>query len=763
MEQELLKQHIDTEIHETIKEDFSMFVEKTFKQKDFVLLVVYLNEDISSFEVEQELNNLGWAREENRVRTLLNRLTNSNKFIEITSKDGRYNNYSITQKGRAYINSIINSFLETSHEYQEYLINKREEKLNSIEIKDFVRTIIGAIITANIKPRIDGKLIINLEELSIYSPEAVDLIYSDFPGAEQVIYDHFRQENDEVQKDNIFFKNAHTSVYQDIHNIDREYQGLVFTKGLVTSKKENIVLEIEYYYYRCKNQSCEYNEDLIKSKKKLNTKNFKCLRCGSVVELDSQDKVNYYESKLSNIDSGVSIPLVFRGRKTRLFSQVGLGDEIEVIGHFENKIVEVKQGETEKEIKCLVVNNFKLSDNIKELNEEEVKVCEEIIETKNISNYLMKPFENYIEQEWIKELFLLQQLTKHKEDTFDNPISIAFMGEPGVGKNELIKIAEKYFPKTTSMTGANVTDAGFKGTVNRDTGIKEIGEAKKCQNGTIFFNEFDKFIKSNPNGKKAASQLLNESITEQQIRLNKAGIKIRYDNLDLRHNIVFNPLEDSIIDSEKPAHYFIAQLIDKSLLSRMIPLYVRRDDKRSIKVFDIMLNKKKTHNKIDEKLYQLIIRYLRSFDVTISDDGQEKLKEVYLRIIKTDQNNLVSAERIGQVLIQLSKAHARYRASSQATKEDVKRALEIYFNALKSVDIDLDNIRLLFMEQDIPQIKSKLDIKNYFKVELENKEEIKLSEYIDLFNEEVLLSAIEDLKNESYCYEPRKDLIKRLS
>ena len=75
------------------------------------------------------------------------------------------------------------------------------------------------------------------------------------------------------------------------------------------------------------------------------------------------------------------------------------------------------------------------------------------------------------------------------------------MGDSGVGKNVLIKISSKYFPRVESIVGADITDAGFKGTVNRDTGIKEIGLAKQCQSGTIFFNEFDKFVKANNQGK----------------------------------------------------------------------------------------------------------------------------------------------------------------------------------------------------------------------------------------------------------------------
>tara|TARA_R100001591_G_scaffold39587_1_gene51206 strand:- start:2673 stop:4940 length:2268 start_codon:yes stop_codon:yes gene_type:complete len=743
---EILNNYVDLEISDKILDGF----EKVFNSKSQRDQVMFY------FKVEKYLKNSDLLDifPEYQVNTLTQRLNNSN-YIESTDKEGKYLIYSLTKKGEDYLNRIMKTFLDKNIKYQDYLAERRKNKYENSDLKQNAKIILNGLITANIKPNIEDKIIIDLKDLSEWDYETVDLIYTDFRFALETIKAHFKDDVEKELKDqDIIFKNPHETIFKEIHDYDRNYEGLVYTKGLITSKKESIVLQTRNFIYNCHNESCSYFEDKISSGIKIK----ECPKCKSKLNLIEKKQVNHFESKICNIDSGVVFPLVLREELAKEFAFIGLGDEIEVVGNLEEKLIKQEKGDKEEIIKCLVVNSFRKTDFQKELTKEEILVADRLLKKyPNPKDYLIEAYRDYIEEDYIKELFLLQQLTLFRPETKETPIHFALMGEPGVGKNELIKLSEQYFPINDSIVGADITDAGFKGTVNRDTGIKEVGLAKKTQHGTLWLNEFDKFVKSNNNGKKAASQLLNATITEQEVRLNKAGIKIQFKNLDLRHNVVFNPVEESIVNTGKPAYNFMSQILDKSLLSRMIPLYIKRDRKRSLDVFDLMLkenNTKKINIIIEE--YKILIKYLRNKKILLDQEAKKTLKKVYEKILNSDENHTISAERIGQIIIQLSKAIAKFNNLEVCNKDCVKYACNLYWRALSSCGIDKDNLETLFLDKSIEEIKTKVELKTFILKQIEDNEIFQINNFKDKFNEELLNEAIADLKKSGDYAEFRK-------
>ena len=747
---EILSNYVQEDYLDKILNDFENFFNSK-SQRDQVLFY---------FKVEKYLTNKTLAEifPDYQVNTLTQRANNSD-YLETTDKEGKYLVYTLTAKGENYINKIINTFLDKNNKYQDYLMLNRKKKYEASNLKDNFKQLLVALIDSGIRPNLEDKIIIDLKLLSEFDFEATELIYANFQESLSAIKVYFQNEGlKDLKDEDILFINPQQTIYREIHDYDREYKGLIYTKGLITSKKEAIVLQTIKLWYNCINESCSYSTEKIGSVNVVK----KCPRCKSDVLLISKDTVNHFESKIANIDSGVAFPIIFRGSKAREFAVIGLGDEIEVIGHLEDKVIENRKGEKEEIVKCLVVNSFRKTDFVKDLTKEEIAIAERIIEKNDIKEYLLTPFKEYVESDWFKDLILLQQLTKFNPETKETPINLAIMGEPGVGKNELIKISEKYFPCCDSIVGADITDAGYKGTVNRDTGIKEIGLAKKTQHGTLFFNEFDKFVKSNNNGKKAASQLLNASITEQEIRLNKAGIKLKFEHLDLRHNVVFNPTEEKIADTGKLPHHFMGDVLDKSLLSRMIPIYIPKDKDRSLKVMDLMLEDAKKYKNIVVEDYQILIKYLRSRDVKLSLKAKNKIKGIFKNILERDENSMISPERIAQVLTQISKACARICNNDEVTGENVKEAYDYYLMALKSTGITLDNLEALFQDKTIEEIKTKKEIKLFIENYLLDNEELIIEDFNTKFNTELFNEAVMDLKKLGDYAEFNKGKLKRI-
>lgn len=719
-------------------------------QNDKILCLFSFNENLTSEEVKEYFPNIISG-------VILNRLTENN-LIETKIKQSKFNLYNLTETGKLLIDRIINKILEDNYDYKNHIIEKRKEKINKLESKATAKIIINVLLESNIRPKDNNEIIIDLKKLMEVNYEAVELICSDFNISIELIKEYFREDIKDITNDNIIFINVPECEYQDIQNIDREYKGLIYTRGLLTSKKESIISKILYFNYFCINPDCEYSQDSLKTTYEIK----KCPKCKSPIELKNQERINQLESKITNIESGISFPLYLQRNNASKFSYLGLGDEIEIIGYLEDKLIEDKLKKTKEVIKVLVVSSFKKIDLSRKLNkEEELEVENKIEKIKDcFREYMLTPFNNYIEQDFIKELFILQQLTRHKLSSQEHCIHIAWMGEPGVGKNQLIKIGEEYFPNNISVTGADITDAGFKGTVNRDTGIKEIGLAKQTQGGTIWLNEFDKFIKTNSNGKKAGSQLLNSTMTEQEINLNKAGIKITYKNLDLRHNLVFNPLDESKV-KDNIQFDKMAEILDKSLLSRTIPLYVGRDKTRSKKVFSqTMLRTNKPKYDLNKELYKNILLYLRNKEIELTKKAEDKLEEIYAELLEKDENSSISVERIGLILIQLTKAVTKFNLKNKVGVNEVKEAYNYYMKALNSVGIDLDNLEKLFMDETLEELRLKRDFKNIIFEYLEKNKKIEITEIEKIFDKlskSKIFELINKLKEEKIIYESPKD------
>jgi DNA replicative helicase MCM subunit Mcm2 (Cdc46/Mcm family) len=230
-------------------------------------------------------------------------------------------------------------------------------------------------------------------------------------------------------------------------------------------------------------------------------------------------------------------------------------------------------------------------------------------------------------------------------------------------------------------------------------------------------------------------------------------------NLDLRHNIVFNPLEEHKKE-EKLKYDYMGQILDKSLLSRMLPLYIGKDNDRSLKVFDLMLKPNTQEIEKDIFKYRLVIKYLRSRDIIFSNGATNKLKEIFESLIDKHNSETVSMERIGQMLIQLSYAITRINNKTVCGVEEIKYIYDLYLKCLNSVGINLDNLEKLFAEFSVEESFKISEIKRFIELELIiDKKFLTLETIKNKFNEvkeELIIKSIKDLIRDGFIYEFRQ-------
>jgi hypothetical protein len=233
-------------------------------------------------------------------------------------------------------------------------------------------------------------------------------------------------------------------------------------------------------------------------------------------------------------------------------------------------------------------------------------------------------------------------------------------------------------------------------------------------------------------------------------------------NLDLRHNLVFNPIEEKLIETRKSKIMFdhMSEILDKSLLSRMLPLYIGKNDKRSKKVFDLFLNKMEFSYLPEPAEYKLLIRYLRSKEVTFDDTGKDKIKYIFHDLINKDTNQTISVERIGQMLIQICFGIARFNNTNVCDSNTVIGAFDIYNKCLNTVGITSENMEKLVQENSIPELKTILTIKRHILKELEFEEKLIKDDLMKLFDVDLMTKALEQLSKDGSIYETRSGEIR---
>ena len=281
--------------------------------------------------------------------------------------------------------------------------------------------------------------------------------------------------------------------------------------------------------------------------------------------------------------------------------------------------------------------------------------------------------------------------------------NILLIGDPGVGKSQLLKFVSKLAPRALYTTGKGSTAAGLTAAVIRDQDTGEItleaGALVLADQGIAMVDEFDKM---RPDDRTA----IHEAMEQHTISIAKAGIVA---TLNARTSILaaanprrgrWNPYKATAENLNLPP----------TILSRFDLIFVLEDKPDLKEDHDKASHILKLHKlqtlPVDPPIEQDLLRkYIaharRTMHPKLSDEAEARLLEYYTdlrsssgKIEEGRPDPIAITPRQLEALVRISEARAKMRLSEEVTYEDASGAVNLMNATLEKLAKDAETGKL---------------------------------------------------------------------
>lgn len=351
-----------------------------------------------------------------------------------------------------------------------------------------------------------------------------------------------------------------------------------------------------------------------------------------------------------------------------------------------------------------------------EYTEEEAKQAEILSKSPELWNTLITNFApSVFSNNILKEAYMLQLFGGSWHDLSDGTcrrgsIHILAVGDPGTAKSVLKDASMNISPRSAGASGQGATAAGLTAGAKRDKDWNregwtlDAGALVMANGGICYLDEFDK-IPAEVHG------CLHEPMEQGVVTVSKMGAVNQ--RLPARTSVMasMNPKEGRFFRDDYNSMSLLNQIdIDTALLSRFDLIFAIIDrpnesvDRRISKhMHDALKGSFKTSEYPPDFLRKYIF-HAQSINPVITDEIDDKITDYYveLRNKRDVSGNPVHncTARQKDSLRRLVEASARSRLASEASVEDVDRAIRVVFASLDSLNIkDFDAFNTGFPAQ----------------------------------------------------------------
>lgn len=383
------------------------------------------------------------------------------------------------------------------------------------------------------------------------------------------------------------------------------------------------------------------------------------------------------------------------------FTNLKVGDVVNVTGRFKVEPRKVR-GRSDGYEFLIHVHNITPVDDVFEdsrINEEDVNQIKQLSEREDIFELLWKSLAPEVYgYENVKKGLILQLFEGNrpsddtfKTDTMDRwTIHILLIGDPGIGKSQLIQSMKKRAPKNITISGTNTSQAGLTVSTVKDeltgTWTMEAGATVLADTGVLCIDEYDKL-------KPSAQKSLNEPMEQLSVSSAKAGL---VQTMSARTSILAgaNPKYSKF----DPYKSYREQLdIPESNLSRFDLIFVLEDavdETKDSNLADALLNKDFILDEsevLDVDLFKKYVTWVKAncFPV-LSSDAKVLLRDFYVNTrqeaAQSNDGKPITARDL-KALERLTIARAKCEYRSEATIEDAIEAIELYSDALRGLGL----------------------------------------------------------------------------
>lgn len=324
-------------------------------------------------------------------------------------------------------------------------------------------------------------------------------------------------------------------------------------------------------------------------------------------------------------------------------------------------------------------------------SEEEIKEITELSKRENLFDLISGSIYPELHGwRYVKKAITLQLaggIRKKEELTFRRgDIHVFLIGDPGIGKSQLLVFTSKLSSRGVLATGGGATKVGLLAAAVKEDGefVIEAGALVLADKGICCIDEVDKVNEQDRNA-------LHRAMEQQEIRKDAGG-----KHLTLNARCAILAAANPIHGRYEPSLNIAENLKDFSvtLLSRFDLIFVMRDNPDETEDRNVakkILGTLKTEvTPLSSKLLKRYFSYCKTIEPKMTEGLMKYLEEYYVNLRKKPsyQKAIAITPRQIESLIRLVLAHARLHLKETATMDDATAAIMLFERSMNDVGID---------------------------------------------------------------------------
>ena len=546
----------------------------------------------------------------------------------------------------------------------------------------------------------ERSLTVNYQSLEMFDPDLADLLVEkpeEVIEAAQIAIKNI----DPLVKDadiNIRFENLSNII--QLKDLLSKYIGTFVAADGIVRKTDEIRPRIETGVFECR--GCMRLHEVEQTSGNHIIEPSLCSECGGRSFRLLQEESKYIDTQtarmqepLENLSGGTEPKQMLMILEDDLVDELNPGDKVRITGTLKT-FREERSGKFKNYIYVNHIEPLEQEFEELQLSEEDEEKIIELSQDPHIHDKIIRSTAPSIRgYPNVKEAIALQLFggaSKQLEDEtkLRGDIHILIVGDPGIGKSQILKYVSRLAPRSIYTSGKGTSGAGLTAAAVRDElggWSLEAGALVLGDQGNVCVDELDKM-------RSEDRSALHEALEQQTVSIAKAGIMA---TLNSRCSVLAaaNP-KFGRFDRYK----VLAEQIDlpAPIISRFDLIFVIEDKpskEGDAKLADHILKihqENTVEYEIEPELLRKYIAYARkNVNPQLSDGAIEVLKEFYVSTRNSnpeEQGPVPITARQLEAIIRLSEASAKIKLKDTVDKEDAERAVRLQRACLLEIGVD---------------------------------------------------------------------------
>ena len=544
----------------------------------------------------------------------------------------------------------------------------------------------------------ERSLNVNYQSLEMFDPELADLLIEkpeEVIDAAQIAIKNI----DPLVKDvDINIRFEHLSNNIPLKDLLSKYIGTFVSADGIVRKTDEIRPRIETGVFECR--GCMRLHEVEQTSSNTILEPSLCSECGGRSFRLLQEESKYIDTQtarmqepLENLSGGTEPKQMLMVLEDDLVDELNPGDKVRITGTLKT-FREERSGKFKNYIYVNHIEPLEQEFEELKLSEEDEEKIIELSQDPHIYDKIIASTAPSIRgYRDVKEAIALQLFggaAKELEDEtkLRGDIHILIVGDPGIGKSQILKYVSRLAPRSIYTSGKGTSGAGLTAAAVRDElggWSLEAGALVLGDQGNVCVDELDKM-------RSEDRSALHEALEQQTVSIAKAGIMA---TLNSRCSVLAaaNP-KFGRFDRYK----VLAEQIDlpAPIISRFDLIFVIEDKpsrEGDSKLADHILKIHKENTvdyEIEPELLRKYIAYARK-NVNPKLTENDILREFYVNTRNSnpeDQGAVPITARQLEAIIRLSEASAKIKLKDYVEKEDAEKAVRLQMACLKEVGVD---------------------------------------------------------------------------